>query len=106
MVLIFPEGTRTRDGEVAAFKPGFSALAGRTAVSLVPLAIEGAFEAWPRRQLLPVLATFHIQFGEPILPEQVGAFDERQLVAEIENRIRACHLDARRKRSRAEGLGP
>jgi 1-acyl-sn-glycerol-3-phosphate acyltransferase len=104
MVLIFPEGTRTRDGEVGSFKPGFSALARRTAVPLVPVAIEGAFEAWPRRRPLPGLATIHILFGEPILPEQVQAFDERELVVEIEQRIRACHALVRRRRTLAEGI--
>jgi 1-acyl-sn-glycerol-3-phosphate acyltransferase len=105
MVLIFPEGTRTHDGEVAALKPGFSALAKRTAVPLVPVAIEGAFDAWPRRWMLPGLATIHIRFGEPIPPEVIQAYGERELVAEVERRIRACHALARRQRSLAEGRG-
>lgn len=98
MVLIFPEGTRTRDGEVAPFKPGFSALAKRTDASLVPVAIEGAFDAWPRRRLLPRLATIHIQFGEPIAAGEARGWDERELVAELERRIRACHALARAHR--------
>ncbi|HUY32776.1 MAG TPA: lysophospholipid acyltransferase family protein [Pirellulales bacterium] len=104
MVLIFPEGTRTHDGEVAAFKPGFSALARRTAVPLLPVAIEGSFDAWPRQRLLPGLATIHIRFGEPISPEETQAFGERALVTEVERRIRACHALVRGQRSRAEGL--
>jgi 1-acyl-sn-glycerol-3-phosphate acyltransferase len=99
-VLIFPEGTRTRDGEVAALKPGFSALAKRAGVPLMPVAIEGAYQAWPRRQLLPRVSTIHIQFGEPLLPAAAATFDERQLVAEIERRIRACHVLARQSRKR------
>jgi len=103
MVLIFPEGTRTHDGEIAALKPGFSALAKRTAVPLVPVAIEGAFHAWPRWRLLPGVATIHILFGEPIPPEVTQTFGERELVTEVERRIRACHALARRQRSLAEG---
>jgi 1-acyl-sn-glycerol-3-phosphate acyltransferase len=103
MVLIFPEGTRTHDGEVAALKPGFSALAKRTAVPLVPVAIEGSFDAWPRRRSIPGLATIHIRFGEPIRPKETQVLSERELVAEVERRIRACHAIARRQRSLAEG---
>lgn len=105
MVLIFPEGTRTRDGEVAPLKPGFSALAKRSKVWLAPVAIEGAYDAWPRRHLLPRVSTIHIQFGEPIDGETAARYDERELVAEVERRIRACHLEARRQRELAEGNG-
>jgi 1-acyl-sn-glycerol-3-phosphate acyltransferase len=70
LVLIFPEGTRTRDGEVAPLKPGFSALAQRANVPLLPVGIEGSFAAWPRWQPIPLPATIHIHFGLPILPEE------------------------------------
>ena len=36
MVLIFPEGTRTNDGEVVAFRPGFTVLAARTKAWILP----------------------------------------------------------------------
>lgn len=100
LVLIFPEGTRTHDGEMAPLKPGFSALAKRANVPLLPVAIEGAYQAWPRRQLLPRLATIHVQFGEPLSPAAAAAYDERQLVMEIERRIRTCHDLARQSRQR------
>lgn len=101
MVLIFPEGTRTRDGEVATLKPGFSALAGRAGVPLVPVAIAGAYDAWPRRRLLPWPSTIHIRFGAPILPDELAQLDERALVAEVAHRIQACHARARRQRQHA-----
>ena len=53
MVLLFPEGTRTPDGEVHAIKPGFCAIARRAAVPLVPVALDGAFDAWPRQRRFP-----------------------------------------------------
>ena len=53
MVLIFPEGTRTRDGEMAPFRPGFTVLAARSKAWILPVAIEGAFDAWPRSRKLP-----------------------------------------------------
>ena len=48
VVLIFPEGTRTTDGELAQLKPGFCALTRRTKAALLPVAIDGAYQAWPR----------------------------------------------------------
>ncbi|HEX5442700.1 MAG TPA: lysophospholipid acyltransferase family protein [Pirellulales bacterium] len=101
MVLIFPEGTRTRDGGVAALKPGFSALARRAKVPLVPAGIAGAYDAWPRRRLLPWPSTIHIHFGAALMPGEIERLDERALVAEVERRIRACHESARRRRAQA-----
>lgn len=100
MVLIFPEGTRTRDGEVGKFKPGFCALARRANVPLVPAAIDGAFDSWPRTRPLPLPATIHIQFGPPLMPDEIGQFDDEALVAEMRRRIATCHAEARRMRER------
>jgi 1-acyl-sn-glycerol-3-phosphate acyltransferase len=103
LVLIFPEGTRTRDGEVGTLKPGFCALARRAGVPLLPVGIDGAFDSWPRSQLLPAPAVIHIQFGEPLAPEDIAKLDDRALVAEMDRRIRDCHARAREFRLRAAG---
>jgi len=105
LVLLFPEGTRTRDGEVQAIKPGFCALARRAEVPLVPVAMDGAFDAWPRQRGFPRPAVIHVQFGEPILPEQVKLLSDEQLVREVERRIRDCHVRARITRRHAAGIG-
>ena len=105
LVLLFPEGTRTNDGEVQAIKPGFCALARRAEVPLVPVAVDGAFDAWPRQRSFPRPAVIHVQFGEPILPAQVKLLSDEQLVREVESRIRACHARARTTRRRAAGIG-
>jgi 1-acyl-sn-glycerol-3-phosphate acyltransferase len=103
MVLLFPEGTRTRDGEVHAIKPGFCSLARRSGVPLVPAAVDGAFDAWPRQRRLPRPAVIHVQFGEPIPPELVKSMSDEQLVEEVEHRIRECHAQARQSRALAMG---
>ncbi|MEC9373324.1 MAG: lysophospholipid acyltransferase family protein [Planctomycetota bacterium] len=48
VVLIFPEGSRTHDGHVSEFKRGAALLVKKAECPVVPVAIEGAFEAWPR----------------------------------------------------------
>ncbi|GAB3809006.1 hypothetical protein GCM10028798_36080 [Humibacter antri] len=81
-VLIFPEGTRSRDGTIGAFKPGAAALAASRQVPCLPLALIGAHLAhprssnWPKPGRLPV----GVIFGEPMLPhagESAPEFTER-----------------------------
>jgi 1-acyl-sn-glycerol-3-phosphate acyltransferase len=91
MVLIFPEGTRTRDGQIAAFRPGFTALAVRSGAAILPVAIEGAFQAWPRWHRFPGLGTIRVHFGVPIQPAEYAGRDERELLAEVEHSVRECH---------------
>lgn len=96
MVLIFPEGTRSRDGEISKFRPGFTALAVRSKAAILPVAIEGAYTAWPRRQKFPRLGKVRIHYGQPMLPAEIEGHQERELLAEIERRVRQCHARLRK----------
>lgn len=88
MVLIFPEGTRTPDGEIHEFKPGFVSLAVRAKAAILPAAIEGAFEAWPRGKALPRLRPVHVAFGKPIPFDELQRLSEPEMIAELERRVR------------------
>lgn len=81
-VLIFPEGTRSKDGELGRFKPGAAALAAACDVPCIPVALIGAHIAhprgtnWPRPGRLPV----GVVFGDPLRVaegESKGEFAER-----------------------------
>ena len=98
MVLIFPEGTRTTDGEVAPLKPGFIAVARRSKVPLIPVGLDGAYQAWPKRSPLPRLARVAVAVGPPITPEEVAQLSDEDLLAELEQRILTCHARARMMR--------
>jgi len=95
MVLIFPEGTRTSDGEIAPFRPGFTALAVRSGAAILPAAIEGAFRVWPRWKKFPGRGRIAVHFGKPMLPSEVAGRDDRELVAEVERRVRECQAELR-----------
>ena len=102
-VVLFPEGTRTSDGEVADLLPGFCTLARRSKATLLPLAIDGAFDAWPRGRFLPRLGEIHLQFGPPIGPDEVAEYDDTELVEVVAMRIRGCHAETRRRRLGGRG---
>lgn len=101
MVLLFPEGTRTPDGEVQPLKAGFTAIARRAGVPIVPMALDGAYQCWPRGTKAPRPGTVAVVIGPPLSPTEVALLGDRELAAEVERRIRACHADARRMRMRA-----
>lgn len=90
LVLMFPEGTRTRDGEIGRFRPGFTALAVRSKAAILPVGIEGAYSIWPHGQMLPRLGSIHVHYGPPILPEEIETYDEGQLFSEVERRVHQC----------------
>jgi 1-acyl-sn-glycerol-3-phosphate acyltransferase len=67
-LLVFPEGTRTRDGSLGRFRPGSAELAARAGVPVLPVCIEGAHRAWPRHQPLPRPARVAVAYGDPLYP--------------------------------------
>jgi 1-acyl-sn-glycerol-3-phosphate acyltransferase len=96
VVVLFPEGTRTPDGEVRRLKPGFCTLARRCKVTLQPMAIEGAFAAWPKGTPCPLPHPVTVVIGEPIPPERVAEIStDAALVQFVEAAIRHCHQQAR-----------
>jgi 1-acyl-sn-glycerol-3-phosphate acyltransferase len=95
IVLIFPEGTRTNDGTVLPLRSGFCALARRNNVTVLPIGLDGAFDAWPRWARLPRPSPIHVCISQPLPPEEIRQLDDEQLVATVEQRIRACHFTAR-----------
>jgi long-chain acyl-CoA synthetase len=75
-LVLFPEGERSIDGTVKSFKKGASILSHHLHVPIVPVALEGVFEIWPRnrpldwRRLLPGAGTrVKVVFGPPVQPD-------------------------------------
>ena len=67
----FPEGLRTTSGEIGEFKKGFGVLARETGAMLVPVAIEGAHEAWPSTAKYPKCHQIRVRFGKPLHPKDL-----------------------------------
>ncbi|MBC8106801.1 MAG: 1-acyl-sn-glycerol-3-phosphate acyltransferase [Anaerolineae bacterium] len=93
-VLIFPEGSRTPDGNLQPFKRGAWVLVSRAKCSVLPVAIEGAFDAWPRSQRFPSLwrQRVMVSYGEPISfdrLEAMGPDASLKLIAETIDELRS-----------------
>jgi len=98
-VVIFPEGTRTRDGQLQSLQPGFCAVARRGRQPLVPVAIDGAYDAWPRGKRFPQFSRIAICVGEPISIEAMSQWDDEQLVREVSDAIVGCFAKAQEMRT-------
>jgi len=73
VLVLFPEGERSIDGEVRTFRKGAAILSRHLGVPMVPVAIDGAYTIWPRnlpinwRAFLPWSGTrARVQFGPPL----------------------------------------
>ena len=104
-VIIFPEGARTDDGQLGDFRSGFSLIAKRAGVSVVPVAIVGAYECWPRTRFFPRPGRIRVEFGKVLTAEEVAVMDERQIFDVCTQRIRDLDAQARtiRKPDRVSG---
>ena len=71
-LVLYPEGTRTQDGKIAEIKPGFSLLARRASVPIIPSVIDGAYECWPKHKKLFSPGKVFVNYGVPIPPEKIA----------------------------------
>lgn len=81
-LLLFPEGTRSRDGWVGRFRHGAARLAIENGLPVVPIGIRGAYQAMPRGRgwPLPGRPPVTVRFGDPLFPgegEKSPWFSER-----------------------------
>ncbi|MBA3992592.1 MAG: hypothetical protein C0469_03635 [Cyanobacteria bacterium DS2.3.42] len=82
-VLIFPEGKLTKDGSIGEFQSGVGRLQKDTQCPIVPFAIAGGFEAWPKWRKTPRPAQIRIAIGRPLQVKELShlSVDEiRQLL--------------------------
>ncbi len=101
---IFPEGTRTRDGRLGEVKSGFALVAKRAGVPILPVAIVGAWECWPRTRWFPRPGRIRLEFGAIIPAGEVAAMDDKTLVALVTRRLTELDATARRLRDGGDDI--
>jgi long-chain acyl-CoA synthetase len=89
-LILYPEGERSIDGTPRVFKKGAAILSIHMQAPIVPVAIEGFYQAWPRNRAFQGFAPLSIVFGEPIIPPPESEASEaayEKLTAELKARV-------------------
>jgi 1-acyl-sn-glycerol-3-phosphate acyltransferase len=86
-VVVFPEGSRTPDGNLHPMLPGFCVLARRSGATIVPVAIDGAFAALPRGAAYPRPARIQLAFAPAIARDQFANMSDGELTDLVTERI-------------------
>jgi long-chain acyl-CoA synthetase len=68
VLILYPEGERSIDGSPKIFKKGAAILSIHLQVPIVPVAIEGFYETWPRAKKFQGCKPVKMLFGDPIYP--------------------------------------
>ncbi len=110
ILILYPEGERTNDGNPTVFRKGAAILSIHAQAPIVPVAIEGFYEAWPRHKKLPKFARLQLVFGKPIQPPPLKEASEaayERLTSELKSRVVAMWQELREKESQGQNArGP
>lgn len=107
VVVMFPEGTRSPDGELQPIKGGFRLLVRKAHVPVLPVVIDGAFKAWPRSQKLPRPSPVSVIYGQSIPPEELENLSDAEAAGRVQREMAALLAELRRKRAiTCEGTEP
>jgi 1-acyl-sn-glycerol-3-phosphate acyltransferase len=86
-IIIFPEGTKSKDGKIAPFKKGGFHLVQQAGVPILPIHIEGARKVWPNKKAFQLgRGTITVKIGDPIWPDDLKEMeigDQAKFVREI-----------------------
>ena len=106
ILVLYPEGERSNDGNPAVFRKGAAILSIHAQAPIVPVAIEGFYEAWPRHKKFPKFKDLQLVFGKPIQPPPVNEASEaayERLTSELKSRVVAMWQELREKELRGKG---
>lgn len=87
-VIIFPEGTRSRDGKLHEFKTGGLVLAIKSGVPLVPVAIKGTYEILPKGCLFAKPGNVIIRVGKPIETSNYTVKQKQELAQVLHDEVK------------------
>ncbi|MFA5292417.1 MAG: lysophospholipid acyltransferase family protein [Phycisphaerae bacterium] len=96
-LVLYPEGTRTRDGKIAEIKPGFGLLARKANVPIVPSVIDGAYECWPKHKKIFSSGKVYVTYGPPIPARKVAELGDREFAKYITKILRDMQTELRLK---------
>ena len=98
-VMVFPEGTRTSDGEVKDFKKGFLHIARASGLPVIPVGISGAMDCCGYQELVPRPGLIECTVGDPI--KMCADEDMEMAIARVRDRV--CDLETQSRRRHSFG---
>ncbi|MFI5101787.1 MAG: lysophospholipid acyltransferase family protein [Terriglobales bacterium] len=90
-LVIFPEGGRTRDGNIQPFLPGAFFLAIKAQAEIVPIALVGTFDLLPMNTYHIKCQPLEMRVGEPISTDGLTVNDTEEVSAKVKAAIEALH---------------
>ncbi len=98
-VLIFPEGTRSRDGALQDPKLGIGFLHVASGASILPCYVKGSMEAWPRHSRFPRFKPVSVYFGQPLSFDKKSSGDKRERYIYIAGQVLAAIAELKKHAS-------
>jgi 1-acyl-sn-glycerol-3-phosphate acyltransferase len=102
MLNIFPEGGRSSDGELQPIQPGVALIIRKAGVPILPVAIEGSFQAWPNSRKLFRPHPVRVLIGKPM---HLHDRRPREIVQIIDDTLRSMIADLRQRVALARDTG-
>lgn len=89
VLMLYPEGERSIDGTPKTFKKGAAILAHHLKVPIVPIALEGFYEAWPRGKQFQGFSHLQIEVLDPVYPDPNETAEKayERMTAELRGKI-------------------
>jgi 1-acyl-sn-glycerol-3-phosphate acyltransferase len=89
-LVLYPEGERSIDGTPKVFKKGAAILSIHLQAPIVPIAVDGMYDAWPRGKRFQKFAPIKMKIGKPIMPPPEAEASEEvyaTLTADLKARV-------------------
>ena len=89
-IAIFPEGTRSKDGEIHRFKSGAFTLAKEAGVPILPVVLHGSDTLFANGWRLPWRHTFRVEVLDPVPAEVVASMEVKELSEMVREKMVAA----------------
>ncbi|HEX4795496.1 MAG TPA: lysophospholipid acyltransferase family protein [Humisphaera sp.] len=89
---IYPEGTRSEDGQILPIEKGVGLVIRRAKVPVVPAVIDGAYRAWGKSMKFPRAVPVRVMFGPPM---ELAGLDREQIIQRIDQTLNGMMKDLR-----------
>ncbi len=96
-IMIFPEGTRTTDGNLQKFKEGAFTLAKQTKSPILPVVLDGTGESLPKKGfVIHKKSLIRVRVLEPVMPDEFEDIDSQELSNKVRGLMESALADLRR----------